>query len=102
MWLDKIIFDFLNKFKGTESASHFESSEFTSTLEERTKRQIDDIYYNVNELQRLSNQGVDISNFKVANGIQSGKKRIGKKFSLIWTWYINTGNEKSQKHKFNI
>ena len=57
-----------------------ERSEFSHGFTERRKPQIDDIYYNVNELQRLINQGVDVSNFMVANGIESGKKRIGKKF----------------------
>ena len=60
-----------------------ERSQFSDGLTERRKPQIDDIYYNVNELQRLINQGVDVSNFMVANAIESGKKRIGKKFSLI-------------------
>ena len=61
----------------------FENSELSDEFTERNNRQIDDIYYNVNELQRLSDQGIDVSNFKVANGIQSDKKRIGKKSSLI-------------------
>ena len=60
-----------------------ETSDFSDGFKERRKPQIDDIYYNVNELQRLSNQGVDISKFMVANGIESGKKRIGTKSSLI-------------------
>ena len=60
-----------------------ETSDFSDGLIERRKPQIDDIYYNVNELQRLSNQGVDISKFMVANGIESSKKRIGTKSSLI-------------------
>ena len=60
-----------------------ETSDFSDGLIERRKPQIDDIYYNVNELQRLSNQGVDVSKFMVANGIESGKKRIGKKSCLI-------------------
>ena len=67
-----------------------ERSELSDEFTERTNRQIDDIYYNVNELQRLSNQGVDVSNFKVANGIQSDKKRFGKKSSLLWTRDIKT------------
>ena len=76
-------FQFLNKFKGTGSTSHLNSSEFSNALTERRKPQIDDIYYSTNELQRLSNQGVDVSNFLVANGIESGKKRIGKNSYLI-------------------
>ena len=66
-----------------------EWSKFSDELTERRKPQIDDIYYNENELQRLINQGVDVSNFMVANGIESGKKRIGKKFSLIQTFINN-------------
>ena len=60
-----------------------ERSEFADELTERRKPQIDDIYYNINELQRLSNQGVDVSNFLVADGIESEKKRIGEKSRLI-------------------
>lgn len=78
-------FEFLNKFKGTVSTSHFDSGQFSHALTERRKPQVDDIYYNAYELQRLSNQGVDVSSFLVAHGIESGKKRIGKKSSLILT-----------------
>ena len=60
-----------------------ERSEVSDGLTKRGKLQIDDIYYNDHQLQRLINQGIDVSNFMVANGIESGKKRIGKKFSLI-------------------
>jgi len=76
-------FEFLNIFKGTEWTSHLKSSEFSNALKERSKPQVDDIYYSTNELHRLSNQGIDVSNFLVANGIDSGKKRIGKKSRLI-------------------
>ena len=61
----------------------FETPGFSKASEERRKPQIDDIYYNVNELQRLKNQGVDVSNFMVAHGMTSGKKRYGKKSRLI-------------------
>jgi len=61
----------------------FERSELSNGFTENKNLQIDDIYYNVNELQRLSNQGIDVSSFKVANGIQSEKKRYGKKSRLI-------------------
>ena len=77
------LLEFLNKFKVTESTSHLNTSEFSNALTDRRKPQIDDIYYSTNELQRLSNQGVDVSNFLVANGIESGKKRIGKNYCLI-------------------
>ena len=80
-------FEFLNKFKNTESTSHLEISEFSNVLTEGRKPQVDDIFYSSDELQRLSNQGVDVSNFLVANGIESGKKRVGKKF--LSNLYLN-------------
>ena len=71
---------FLNNKQSTYFNRSFglETSEFTDGMTERRVPQIDDIYYNVNELQRLINQGVDVSSFMVANGIEPEKKRIGK------------------------
>ena len=76
-------FEFLNKFKRVESSGHLEVSEFSNVPTKRGKPKIDDIYYNVNELKRLVNQGVDVSNFMVAYGIESEKNRIGKKLCPI-------------------
>ena len=66
-----------------DSSFDLETSGFAEPSEDRRKPQIDDIYYNLNELERLKNQGVDVSNFMVAHGIESGKKRYGKKSRLI-------------------
>jgi len=37
----------------------------------RSKPDVNDIHYNVNELQRLINQGVDVSDFNVAEEMES-------------------------------
>ena len=67
---------FLNKPKVTEKTATgpslgpptpFDGGVFTI----RSKPDINDIHYNVNELQRLINQGVDVSDFTVAEEMES-------------------------------
>ena len=67
---------FLNKLKVTEKTATgpslgpptpFDGGVFTI----RSKPDVNDIHYNVNELQRLINQGVDVSDFTVAEEMES-------------------------------